>query len=141
MGRVELAGFPTGQWTENTIVPELEPAEISLRSSLRYDSSNPTANYRLGMISMLRQDFKTASVNLEMAHEEETSHRGIAKNLGYCYAWLGEMGKAKALLQQIPEAHHELMNYAWWWGLQGRDDLAKNASQLASQLNSQSEQP
>jgi tetratricopeptide (TPR) repeat protein len=141
MGRVELAGFPTDQWAESTIVPQLEPAEISLRSSLRYDSSNPTANYRLGMISMLRQDFKAASVNLEIAHDVEASHRGIVKNLGYCYAWLGEMDKAKALLQQIPEAHHELSNYAWWWSLHGREDLAKNASELASQINSQSEQP
>lgn len=141
MGRLELAGFPTDKWTESTIVPELEPAEISLRSSIQYDSGNPTANYRLGMISMLRQDFKAASVNLETAHAEEAGQRGIVKNLGYCYAWLGEMDKAKALLQQIPEAHHELSNYAWWWGLQGRNDLAKNAAQLASQLNSQGEQP
>jgi hypothetical protein len=141
MTKVELAGFPSNQWTDNKIVPQLEPAEISLRSALQYDPNNQVANYRLGMISMLRQDFKTASVNLETAYKLAPGHRGIIKNLGYCYGWLGEMDKAKALLEQIPEAQKELNVYTWWWGVHGRNDLAHDASQLASQLNSQSFQP
>ena len=89
------------------------------------------------MIAMLRQDFAAASTNLEMAYKEAPGHRGIIKSLGYCYIWLGELDKAQLLLQEIPEARHELDNYVWWWDTQGRHDLSINAAQFVSRLNTQ----
>ena len=53
MAKAELAGFPSNQWTDASILPQLKLADNSLHSALRYDSFNETANYRLGMISML----------------------------------------------------------------------------------------
>ena len=84
---------------------------------------------------MLRRDFKTAAVNLETAHEEAPNHRGIIKSLGYCYVWLGDMDKAQTLLDQIPEAQHEMQVYTWWWGKQGRPDLSERASLMISRLD------
>ncbi len=141
MARVELVGFPTDQWTDIKIVPQLETAETSLHSALQYHPNNPTANYRLGMISMLRQDFETASMNLEVAYREAPRHRGIIKNLGYCYVWLGKLDEAKSLLENIPEAQKELNVYVWWWDVHGRRDLAINAFQLASRLRTETDQP
>lgn len=128
MSKVELVGFPSGQWADSEIVSKLGSAENSLLSSLEIDPTNRTANHRLGLISMLRGDFETAVGYLEVAHAQAPDHRGIVKSLAYCYVWLGDMGKALELLPQIPEAVDEMGVYAWWWGLQGRSDLSRNAA-------------
>ena len=134
MSQVELKNFPTGQWATSEMVSGLETAESTLHTALHYDSNNQTANYRLGLISMLRQDFKKAAANLEMAYQAAPNHRGIIKSLGYCYVWLGDTDRAQILLNQIPEAQHEMNNYIWWWETQDRPDLSENASKMVSQL-------
>ena len=139
MSQVELKDFPTGQWATSEIVPRLQMADTTLHSALQYDSRNQTANYRLGLISMLRRDFKTATANLETAYQEEPNHRGIIKSLGYCYVWLGDMDKARLLLKRIPEAQYEMSVYIWWWGTQGRPDLSQNASIMTSRLDPSSQ--
>jgi thioredoxin-like negative regulator of GroEL len=136
MAQVELKGFPTGKWATSEIVPGLELADTTLQSALQYEPRNQTANYRLGLISMLRQDFGSAAANLETAYQEAPNHRGIIKSLGYCYVWLGEMDKAQTLLDQIPEAQHEMEVYIWWWGTQDRPDLSERASRMNSRLDS-----
>ena len=135
MSQVELKDFPRNEWLTSEIVPHLEPADTTLQSALQYEPNNQTANYRLGLIAMLRQDFKTAAVNLETAYQQVPNHRGIVKNLGYCYVWLGDMDRAQTLLDRIPEAQHEMEIYIWWWGTQGRPDLSEKASKMASRLD------
>lgn len=127
MAKVELAGFPTNQWTEPVILPELEQADASLRTALQADPANRTANHRLGLISMLQEDFPSAAAYLENARQQAPNHRGIIKSLGYCYAWAGDTEKAVLFLNRIPEAKDELESYIGWWGIQGRPDLAEKA--------------
>lgn len=134
MSQAELKNFPTGQWATPDILPELAAAESTLRTAMQYDPMNQPANYRLGLISMLRRDYETAVGHLEIAHQAAPNHRGIIKNLGYAYVWLGELDKAQALLHDVPEAQNEMSVYTWWWGTQGRSDLAENASRMASRL-------
>jgi O-antigen ligase len=141
MAKVELAGFPTDQWTESSILPQLEQAKASLHAALEADSTNRTANHRLGLISMLQGDFLSATNYLESAYRESPNHRGIIKSLGYSYAWLGNKGKALFFLSKIPEAKDELGVYVWWWDTQGRHDLSINASQQEELLKSQTHQP
>lgn len=135
MAQAELQNFPTGQWATSDMVHRLEVAEFTLQAALKYDPQNQTANYRLGLISMLRQDFGTAAANLETAYLAAPSHRGIIKNLGYCYVWLGDMEKAQILLDRIPEAQLEMKNYIWWWETQDRPDLSENASIMVLRLD------
>lgn len=135
MARVELADFPAGKWRGTEIVPQFASAEASLLSALQLDPANQTANHRLGLISISRRDFQTASKYLEMAYSKAPEHRGIVKSLGYCYVWLGEMDKAQALLKRVPEAEEELNAYVWWWGVQGRADLSVKAARQVSQLS------
>jgi O-antigen ligase len=141
MAKVELAGFPTGKWTEPEIALELEEANITLLSAIQADPMNRTANHRLGLISMLHGDFLSASAYLEKAHASAPNHRGIIKSLGYCYVWLGDVDKALPLLRSIPEAKGELDVYVWWWDTQGRHDLSVNAFQQSAQLKAQKDQP
>jgi tetratricopeptide (TPR) repeat protein len=135
MSQAELKNFPTNQWETSDMVPRLETAEVTLRAALHYDPRNPTANYRLGLISMLRRDYKSAAANLEAAYQETPNHRGIIKNLGYSYVWLGDMNRAQKFLDQIPEAQSEMKVYIWWWDTQGRPDLSENASRMVSRLD------
>lgn len=139
MSQAELKNFPTSQWVTAKTVSDLEPAESTLRVALRYDPENQTANYRLGLISMLRQDFKSAAANLGTAYQKTPNHRGVIKNLGYAYVWLGEFDKAQVLLRHIPEAQDELSVYIWWWGTQGRPDLSERASMMVSQMKTSSQ--
>jgi hypothetical protein len=139
MSQAELKNFPANQWATSDMVHKLEPAESTLQDALQYDPQNQTANYRLGLISMLRQDFKTAAANLETAYQEAPNHRGIIKSLGYCYVWLGDMDKAQKFLDPIPEAQNEMKVYIWWWGTQGRPDLSERASLIISHLDPSSQ--
>ena len=135
MAKVELAGFPTNQWIDSSILPELEQADTSLRSALQADPMNRTANHRLGLIAMLRDDFHSAIAFLESANQEAPNHRGIIKSLGYYYVWVGEMGKAQLFLGKIPEAKTELDVYVWWWDVQGQPELAEKAVTISSILD------
>lgn len=135
MAATELQDWPTGERDDGSNVAALAPAEQTFHRSLTYDPHNRTTNHRLGLIAMLRWDFLSAATYLENAILTSPNHRGIIKSLGYCYTWLGEFDEAEWLLAQIPEAQSELQVYVWWWGTQGRGDLAENASQMSEQLD------
>jgi hypothetical protein len=133
MSQVELDGFPDKGWAGSDSLSKMDDAEIALHASLHFAPENRTANQRLGMIAMLRQDFEPASEYLETAHEVAPDHRGIVKSLGYCYVWLGDFEKATLFLSRIPEAQEELDVYIWWWNTQGQAGLSDNAA-LALQI-------
>lgn len=135
MAKVELMDFPVNKWVGAKHVPELTTAETSLLSSLQFDPHNQTANYRLGLISLARQDFPSARDYLLEAYHQSPRHRGIIKSLGYCYVWLGDMENARLFLKNIPEAKIELDAYVGWWGTQGRGDLSGNAAVMSSELD------
>jgi tetratricopeptide (TPR) repeat protein len=141
MSQVELDGFPNSGWAGSDIVSKLDDAEIALRSSLRFDPDNRTANQRLGMIAMSSQNFESASQYLDTANKVAPGHRGIVKSLGYCYVWLGDLAKAELFLSRIPEAQDELDVYIWWWGMQGRGDLSDNAALALQTFQNQNNQP
>lgn len=137
MAKIELAGFPSGHWSEGEQLGELLPAKTWFERSLQYDPDNRLANYRLGLIQMLERDYVNACQSLAKAYVQDPKHRGIIKNLGYCYAWIGETEKSRTLLEGIPEAQSEMKVYIWWWSEQGREDLSRAASVLAGILDHQ----
>jgi tetratricopeptide (TPR) repeat protein len=131
MAQVELADFPSGQWQDGSQVPALTGAESLLQRAVGIDSENVTANYRLGLIAMLRRDYPAAQAYLERAFAKEPEHQGVRKSLGYCYAWLGEFELAGKLLGDSPGVRAELEAYTWWWVQQDRPDLAERARHMA----------
>lgn len=135
MAQVELNAFPTNQWAGPEIVGRLKAAEASLLTAVEADPANRTANHRLGLIALLRQDFPAAEKYLSLAYRQAPRHRGIIKALGYCYVWLGDFESATTLLlNEIPEAPSELDTYTWWWQKQGREQQSENAARLADSL-------
>jgi O-Antigen ligase/Tetratricopeptide repeat len=134
MARVQLSDFPTNQWRDGDVGDTLVGAQGLFEHAISFDPANLTANYRLGLIAMLNQDFQTAIDYLDVAYRMDPEHRGVVKNLGYAYVWAGELDQAQDLLTEIPEAKQELGVYSWWWAVQGRSDLAQNAEEMARRL-------
>ena len=132
--RIESARWPTGEWAGSSLASALAAAEPRFAAALALDPDNRTALYRLALRARLAQDFVTASAYLEQAARPDPDHRGIAKTLGYTYVWLGRLDTAETQLAGIPEARDEMRVYAWWWGQQGRADLADYAWQMQQQL-------
>lgn len=131
MARVELADWPTGTWADGRDLPLLEPAAAQLAQAAQADPTNVTAQYRLGLLAMLAREYETAVIHLEAAHQAAPHHRGVTKNLGYSYVWLGDFTRAATLLSDIPETGAEMAAYAAWWQHQGRPDLAAQAAVMA----------
>jgi hypothetical protein len=129
MAKVELSDFPTGSWDEGKRADLLSPAESLFNRALIYEPANPRANYRLGLIAMLKRDYPTAISHLEIAHRGDPYHRGILKALGLSYIWNGQIEDAIPLLSLIPESNQELAVYPWWWREQNRQDLATYAEE------------
>lgn len=136
MSRIELSGFPTGQWSDGSQVELYSSSEKLFKKALQYDQNNRTAHHRLGLISMLHRDYSTAANLLEKAHQLDPLHRGINKVLGYSYVWSDQPELALPLLVQIPEARKEMEVYGGWWKTQGRTDLANKAEQMVIELQS-----
>ncbi len=134
MAKVELNGFPNGAWNRYENLAALRPAEELFRQAL-VNGESRTAHYRLALIAMLRQNFDEAIVHLEVADGLGQSHRGIHKNLAYSYVWANRVDESMGLLNQIPEAVDEMEVYSWWWGTQGRNDLADRAYHLTEMLS------
>jgi lipopolysaccharide biosynthesis regulator YciM len=128
MSKIELADFPRESWRTGEKSSWLSEPEQNFRKSLQLDPANRIANHRLGMIQLERNEFSSAAMYLEYALNANPNHRGIIKNLGYCYVWLGEFKKARALLSKIPEAQDELEVYTWWWGNLGYSELSNKSS-------------
>ena len=133
--RIELARWPTGQWTTGSLAPALAAANPEFQRALAIDPSQRTAHHRLGLAARLAQDFARAAQHLEQAAATDPGHRGIAKTLAYAYVWLGDFEAARPLLRQAPEAREEMKVYVWWWGQLGRQDLAENARRMFRELD------
>ena len=135
MARVELAGWPeTARWQSDFDTAEFAPAEALFSQALQVAPSNVTANYRLGLIAAKRGNETEAVARWNQANQATPFHRGVRKVLGYAYVWQGQLDLAAELLSTIPEAKSELDTYSWWWGTQGRDDLAARAAAMVERL-------
>jgi tetratricopeptide (TPR) repeat protein len=134
MGRIELAGFPTGKWDDGRRASRLSEAQQRFEQALRLDADNLTAHYRLGLIASLRRDFPAAVRYLAVAHQIAPDHRGIRKSYGYALVWSGTLDQAASVLHPIAEASREMNIYVTWWPAHGRRDLADKAAKMASLL-------
>ena len=132
LARLELAGWPDTR--RDTQHPDLRAVGNLFEKAVSLDPRNRTANQRLGQLALARRDFDQAVVYLEAAYKADDGHRGVRKDLGFTNVWLGRFDRAAALLGPIPEASYELGVYSWWWGTQGRVELADRAVRMAKAL-------
>jgi hypothetical protein len=134
LAQTELRGWPTAE--DNGVAPSegRTLAGSLLSQAVALDPGILSANYRLGLMAMDDRDFVRAQYSLKTAMANDPGHRGVRKALAYDLTWLGALDEARPLFEGIPEASQELGVYAWWWGTQGRDDLAERAAQMSELL-------
>jgi len=136
MSRLELVNWPQDQWNANPDVTPLAHSASLFKEALAFNPDERTALHRLGLISMQRRDFSAARLDLERAFNIDPDHRGIRKSLGYAYVWDSNLENAGLMLQGIDEAEKEMEIYSWWWREYNRQDLAAQAGEMLSILES-----
>jgi O-antigen ligase len=134
MARLELRGWPERNWQDEQDVGQLIPARALLEQALSLDPQNRTARYRLGLIWLRQDDVEKAVGYFQMPRLPSDIPRGMAKNLGYSYTWLGRIDDGVELVRTIPEAQYEMELYAQWWPTVGRPDRGEHAAQMARRL-------
>lgn len=73
-----------------------------------------TAQQWLGLILMDGAQFKDAVGHLEAAYQADPDNTTTHKALGLAYVWVGELEKARPLLQNVPDIVQELNVWGWW---------------------------
>jgi O-antigen ligase len=134
MARIQLAGWPTETWEDGSNLPALASSEALFQKSLALNPHNRTANHRLGLIALLRQDFSAAVRFLEAAYQTNPWHRGVIKSLGYALIWKGEIEHGIELLRMIPEAAQEMDAFIFWWRSLERHDISARAFEARDRL-------
>jgi hypothetical protein len=134
LARSELHGWPSNTDPDPATQQSRRQASGLLTGAIALQHDNVSANFRLGLMAMDNLEFARANEFLTAAWDRAPDHRGVRKALGYDLTWLEEFDAAGPLLEGIPEAPAELDVYAWWWGTQGRDDLALRAARMSELL-------
>ena len=135
MAKYDLVGFPERGWDDGTDIEVISDVKFHFDKALQLDPYNVTANYRLGKIIMMQKKFHSAVEKLEIAYLSNPDHRGIKKNLAYCYLWSNNKIDSEELLVAIPEAKSELDAYAWWWDSHNEPELSRIALEMSSVLS------
>lgn len=105
--------------------------------ALAWDPLQPTANRRLGLMALEREEFDAAVAYLEQAYRRQPGNPATWKGLGYAYLWTGRLDPAEDLLSRLEdqdELVEELKVWRGWWGRQGREDLAGYAGEMIQRI-------
>ncbi len=86
----------------------IDSAQALYLTALANDPSNAVARRRLGLIALARRNFGEAVNYLAAAWQTDSNNRATRKGLGYALAWTGNVNRAQALLQPLPETRIEL---------------------------------
>ena len=132
--RVQLETWPTNEWSNGQAAERLGALEPEFDRALAIDPTNVTARYRLALLAGERRDYAAAVARLAPVQQADPGHRGVNKTLAYAYVWTGDLPDARPLLKKVPEASNEMSVYTWWWGTQGRADLAQRAAAAVNDL-------
>ncbi len=133
MSKIELGGWPAIRADAAGATTLAQPQALFQKAVSIY-APNRSAQHRLGLLAVKNRDYTAAAAHLQIAHDADNTHRGVIKELGYAYVWIGEPEKGAALLADIPEASYEMGVYAGWWKKQNREDLAVLAREMSEQL-------
>ncbi len=105
--------------------------------ALRLNPTSSTANRRLGLLALDRQNFSEAIAHLERAYAREPHNQATLKGLGLAYLWTGQVDESERLLRQLdPPGNlvNELDAWRSWWRTQQRPDLSSYANQMHQRL-------
>jgi len=101
------------------------------RRAIQIAPYDRTAQQRLGQMLADTAQFHDAVEHLEMAWQADPDNTTTHKALGLAYVWVGELEKAKPLLQNVPDIVYELNIWGWWRGTQQQMEQSLNAYRMS----------
>jgi tetratricopeptide (TPR) repeat protein len=84
------------------------------RRAIEIDPDDRTARQRLGLMMVDECRFDEAVDHLQMAWQANPENTTTRKALGLAYVWVGDLERARPLLQTIPGIVDELNVWGWW---------------------------
>jgi tetratricopeptide (TPR) repeat protein len=91
-----------------------QEAEMHYRRAIEIDPDDRTAQQRLGLMMVDNDRFEEAVDHLERAWQADPENTTTRKALGLAYVWVGDLERARPLLQIIPGIVDELNVWGWW---------------------------
>jgi len=101
------------------------------RRALQIAPHDRTARQRLGLMLIDEGQFHQAVEHLEVAWQADPDNTTTHKALGLAYVWVGELEKARPLLQDVPDIVEELNVWGWWRGTQQQTEQSLNAYRMS----------
>jgi tetratricopeptide (TPR) repeat protein len=116
--RIELQDYDWPRWSiqdEIRRTANLDRAIAAYGRALDFDPGNATANRRLGMIELARQDYERALVHLERAYAATPGDVATRQLLGEAYIVNGRLEEGAALWSTLDRHQGQLTIRAWWY--------------------------
>jgi len=85
-------------------------AESEFRAVLRLEPDSPYGNYGQGLVFSKRQDFEEAIEKFEAALRKDDEFYDAYAEIGYAYADMGEMDKAREMVEFLEDKDASLAN-------------------------------
>jgi putative inorganic carbon (HCO3(-)) transporter len=91
-----------------------QEAEMHYRRAIEIDPDDRTARQRLGLMMVDNDRFEEGVEHLQRAWQASPENTTTRKALGLAYVWVGDLERARPLLQTIPDIVDELNVWGWW---------------------------
>ena len=91
-----------------------QEAEMHYRRAIEIDPDDRTAQQRLGLMMVDEGRFDEAVDHLQRAWQANPENTTTRKALGLAYVWVGDLERARPLLQTIPGVVDELNVWGGW---------------------------
>jgi len=108
-----------------------QQAAALYRRAIQIAPQNRTARQRLGIMLVDEGRFDEAVEHLEIAWRADPHNTTTHKALGLAYVWVGELERARPLLQDVPDIVYELNIWARWRADQQQTQQAVNAYRMS----------
>jgi len=101
------------------------------RRTIQVSPDDRTARQRLGLILVDEARFQDGVKYLEIAWQADPDNTTTRKGLGLAYVWVGELEKAKPLLQDVTDIVEELNVWGGWRGTQQQTEQSLDAYRMS----------
>ena len=109
----------------------LQEAVDHYRQAAQITPYDRTVQQRLGLILVEDTRFQEGVEHLEVAWRADQENTTTRKGLGLAYVWVGELERARPLLQDVPNIVYELNIWGWWRGTQEQAEQSLNAYRMS----------
>jgi O-antigen ligase len=120
--QAELSVYSWPEWDLQDRVRQevdLQPAVAHFQQALAQHPANGTANRRLGMIALARQEYPAALTYLEAAYAATPGDTATRQLLGEAYLVNGRVAEGRALWATVDNRQRQLEIRAYWYGQVG----------------------